>query len=53
MMWRMGGLGHHHLHPYLVQTLAFIGSLALPAAVFGLLFGAALEKGRRRGILEE
>jgi hypothetical protein len=48
----MGGLGHHPLHPYIVQTFAFLASLVLPAAVFGLLGGAAIEKARRRGLPE-
>jgi hypothetical protein len=48
----MGGLGHHHLHPYVAQTAAFICSLALPGAVFALLGGAWWEQGRRRRALE-
>ncbi|MGB6062133.1 MAG: hypothetical protein WBG27_10550 [Candidatus Aquilonibacter sp.] len=48
----MGGLGHHHLHPYIWQTVAFLGSLALPGMVFALLGGAWWEQGRRRGALE-
>lgn len=48
----MGGLGHHHLHPYIVQTVAFLGSLTLPGMLFALLGGARLEQGRRRGALE-
>jgi hypothetical protein len=43
----MGGLGHHHVHPYLVQAIAFVGSLALPGAVFALLGGAWAERIRR------
>jgi hypothetical protein len=48
----MGGLGHHPLHPYIVQTAAFFGSLLLPAAVFALLGGAWWEQVRRGGTLE-
>ncbi len=48
----MGGLGHHHLHPYIVQTVAFLGSLALPCMLFALLGGARWEQGRRRGTLD-
>jgi hypothetical protein len=44
----MGGLGHHHVHPYVVQTVAFIGSLVLPGLLFALLGGAFWEQGRRR-----
>lgn len=48
----MGGLGHHHVHPYFVQTAAFIGSLVLPGLVFALLGGAWWERIRRRRVLE-
>jgi hypothetical protein len=48
----MGGIGHHHLHPYVVQTAAFIGSLVLPGLLFALLAGAWWEQGRRRRVLE-
>ena len=48
----MGGLGHHPLHPYIVQTAAFFGSLVLPAALFALLGGAWWEQVRRRGASE-
>jgi hypothetical protein len=48
----MGGLGHHHLHPYIVQTTAFLCSLLLPAALLALLGGAWLERARRTGTLE-
>ncbi|HUA08216.1 MAG TPA: hypothetical protein VMA98_03010 [Candidatus Acidoferrales bacterium] len=47
----MGGIGHHPLHPYVVQTAAFLGSLVMPAALLALLWGAWREKGRRRGAL--
>ncbi len=43
----MGGLGHHHVHPYFVQAIAFFGSLVLPGAVFALLGGAWAERIRR------
>jgi len=48
----MGGLGHHHGHPYLVQTAAFFCSLVLPVALFALLGGAWWERARRSRALE-
>ncbi len=44
----MGGLGSHHVHPYSVQTAAFILSAFLPGGVFALLVGAWIEAARRR-----
>jgi hypothetical protein len=48
----MGGLGHHHVHPYVLQTAAFFGSLVLPGMVFALLGGARWEQGRRNRAVE-
>ena len=44
----MGGLGSHHVHPYIVQTAAFLLSVLLPGGVFALLIGAWVERARRR-----
>lgn len=42
-------MGHHHIHPYAVQTLCFGITLIVPAGVFALLFGAWLEQKRSTG----
>lgn len=45
----MGGLGSQHVHPYAVQTAAFLVSLLLPALALFLVGGAIFEDFRRRG----
>jgi hypothetical protein len=45
----MGGLSSHHVHPYALQSAAFLLSLLFPSAVLALLGGAAVERLRRRG----
>ncbi len=44
----MGGLGSHPLHPYAIQSFAFLLSLLVPGGVFALLLGAWIERYRRR-----
>lgn len=44
----MGGIGHHPVHPYALQSAAFIISLLMPGGVFALLLGGWWE-GVRRG----
>ncbi|MDQ2865621.1 MAG: hypothetical protein M3R51_05295 [Candidatus Eremiobacteraeota bacterium] len=39
-------MGHHHVHPYALQSLAFILALTVPAVVFLLIGGAWLEGSR-------
>jgi hypothetical protein len=43
----MGGLGNSHVHPYAVQTAAFLASLLLPGFALFLVGGAYLERFRR------
>jgi hypothetical protein len=41
-------MGHHHLHAYLVQTVAFGFAVLVPFGVFALIGGAAWEAHRRK-----
>ncbi len=43
----MGGIGHHHVHPYALQVAAFFFSMLLPGGVLFLLAGAWFESMRR------
>lgn len=43
----MGGIGSHHDHSFVVQSLAFWGSLLLPGMALFLVGGAYWERLRR------
>lgn len=44
----MGGIGHHHIHPWDVQNVAFILSVLFPLAV-GMILGGEWRERRARG----
>lgn len=43
----MGGFGHHHVHPWEIQSFSFFLSLALPFAVMVLLGAERRERNAR------
>jgi hypothetical protein len=45
----MGGLGHHHVHPYVLQTASLFVSMLFPVGAMLLAAGARFERLRRRG----
>jgi ABC-type Na+ efflux pump permease subunit len=43
----MGGLGHHHTHPYLLQAASLFVAMLFPAGAIALALGARFERLRR------
>jgi hypothetical protein len=41
-------MGHHHVHPYLIQTLAMAAAALVPLGLLALVGGAWWEAHRRK-----